>query len=121
MKWHLSPRLSILEAPLWIVRDVQKPNPVFLPNVTALKVCKLLKPISAEEPHQCSQNSASRITSAAAVEPNPPRYESVWAPAASGGLAGDKSGCVFRRLAAQWLGDLDSNQGCPGQSREFYR
>lgn len=20
-----------------------------------------------------------------------------------------------------WLGDLDSNQGCPGQSREFYR
>jgi site-specific DNA recombinase len=23
--------------------------------------------------------------------------------------------------AAIWLGDLDSNQGCPGQSREFYR
>ena len=22
---------------------------------------------------------------------------------------------------AIWLGDLDSNQGCPGQSREFYR
>ncbi len=22
---------------------------------------------------------------------------------------------------AEWLGDLDSNQGCPGQSREFYR
>ena len=22
---------------------------------------------------------------------------------------------------AVWLGDLDSNQGCPGQSREFYR
>jgi hypothetical protein len=21
----------------------------------------------------------------------------------------------------EWLGDLDSNQGCPGQSREFYR
>jgi hypothetical protein len=20
-----------------------------------------------------------------------------------------------------WLGDMDSNQGCPGQSREFYR
>ncbi len=20
-----------------------------------------------------------------------------------------------------WLGDLDSNQGCPGQSRKFYR
>jgi site-specific DNA recombinase len=20
-----------------------------------------------------------------------------------------------------WLGDLDSNQGCPGQSQEFYR
>lgn len=24
-------------------------------------------------------------------------------------------------LKARWLGDLDSNQGCPGQSREFYR
>ncbi len=23
--------------------------------------------------------------------------------------------------AVGWLGDLDSNQGCPGQSREFYR
>jgi hypothetical protein len=23
--------------------------------------------------------------------------------------------------AMDWLGDLDSNQGCPGQSREFYR
>jgi len=22
---------------------------------------------------------------------------------------------------AIWLGDLDSNQGCPGQSRKFYR
>ncbi len=22
---------------------------------------------------------------------------------------------------AEWLGDLDSNQGCTGQSREFYR
>ncbi len=21
----------------------------------------------------------------------------------------------------RWLGDLDSNQGCPGQSQEFYR
>jgi hypothetical protein len=25
------------------------------------------------------------------------------------------------RLARDWLGDLDSNQGCPVQSREFYR
>ena len=24
-------------------------------------------------------------------------------------------------IIARWLGDLDSNQGCPGQSREFYR
>jgi hypothetical protein len=24
-------------------------------------------------------------------------------------------------FSARWLGDLDSNQGCPGQSREFYR
>ncbi len=24
-------------------------------------------------------------------------------------------------LSQSWLGDLDSNQGCPGQSREFYR
>ena len=24
-------------------------------------------------------------------------------------------------LWKSWLGDLDSNQGCPGQSREFYR
>jgi hypothetical protein len=24
-------------------------------------------------------------------------------------------------LRGEWLGDLDSNQGCPGQSREFYR
>ncbi len=24
-------------------------------------------------------------------------------------------------VAADWLGDLDSNQGCPVQSREFYR
>ena len=23
--------------------------------------------------------------------------------------------------AVRWLGDLDSNQGCPAQSREFYR
>ena len=23
--------------------------------------------------------------------------------------------------AGRWLGDLDSNQGCPGQSREFCR
>ena len=29
-------------------------------------------------------------------------------------------GVNIRRRAA-WLGDLDSNQGCPGQSREFYR
>ena len=24
-------------------------------------------------------------------------------------------------FSVDWLGDLDSNQGCPGQSREFYR
>ena len=24
-------------------------------------------------------------------------------------------------ITLTWLGDLDSNQGCPGQSREFYR
>ena len=30
-----------------------------------------------------------------------------------------KSGLLW--IAASWLGDLDSNQGCPGQSREFYR
>jgi hypothetical protein len=24
-------------------------------------------------------------------------------------------------ISMSWLGDLDSNQGCPGQSREFYR
>ena len=28
---------------------------------------------------------------------------------------------VDRPTHASWLGDLDSNQGCPGQSREFYR
>ena len=28
---------------------------------------------------------------------------------------------VNGRTYASWLGDLDSNQGCPGQSREFYR
>lgn len=28
---------------------------------------------------------------------------------------------VFNAMEARWLGDLDSNQGCPGQSREFYR
>ena len=26
-----------------------------------------------------------------------------------------------RVISMGWLGDLDSNQGCPGQSREFYR
>jgi hypothetical protein len=31
-----------------------------------------------------------------------------------------KCGCV-REEVLTWLGDLDSNQGCPGQSREFYR
>ncbi len=25
------------------------------------------------------------------------------------------------RVRKFWLGDLDSNQGCPGQSQEFYR
>ena len=28
---------------------------------------------------------------------------------------------VSVEFAMCWLGDLDSNQGCPGQSREFYR
>lgn len=28
---------------------------------------------------------------------------------------------VGRADYAGWLGDLDSNQGCSGQSREFYR
>ena len=28
---------------------------------------------------------------------------------------------VPERTIGIWLGDLDSNQGCPGQSREFYR
>ena len=26
-----------------------------------------------------------------------------------------------RSIGAGWLGDLDSNQDCSGQSREFYR
>jgi hypothetical protein len=26
-----------------------------------------------------------------------------------------------QEISMKWLGDLDSNQGCPGQSREFYR
>lgn len=32
------------------------------------------------------------------------------------GEAGNRRG-----LRRPWLGDLDSNQGCPVQSREFYR
>ena len=28
---------------------------------------------------------------------------------------------IDRPIHASWLGDLDSNQGCAGQSREFYR
>ena len=28
---------------------------------------------------------------------------------------------VNRSGHLSWLGDLDSNQGCPGQSREFHR
>jgi hypothetical protein len=28
---------------------------------------------------------------------------------------------LLEHCCARWLGDLDSNQGCPGQSREFYR
>jgi hypothetical protein len=28
---------------------------------------------------------------------------------------------AIRDKGGFWLGDLDSNQGCPGQSREFYR
>ena len=30
-------------------------------------------------------------------------------------------GRMRRRYLREWLGDLDSNQGCPVQSREFYR
>jgi hypothetical protein len=30
-------------------------------------------------------------------------------------------GTLSARSAESWLGDLDSNQGCPVQSREFYR
>ncbi len=29
--------------------------------------------------------------------------------------------CLTKLAFSRWLGDLDSNQGCPGQSREFYR
>ena len=45
-------------------------------------------------------------------------------------LKGKKLGCslrspfdlmVDRPEYASWLGDLDLNQGCSGQSREFYR
>ena len=32
--------------------------------------------------------------------------------------AGDRANSAKSEI---WLGDLDSNQGCPGQSREFYR
>ena len=35
-------------------------------------------------------------------------------------IAVDTEGADFRKSEI-WLGDLDSNQGCPVQSREFYR
>lgn len=34
-------------------------------------------------------------------------------------LRGDPE--ISRETKKLWLGDLDSNQGCPVQSREFYR
>ncbi len=40
------------------------------------------------------------------------------------GLIFSRQMCPERAKVAhsiEWLGDLDSNQGCPGQSREFYR
>ena len=44
------------------------------------------------------------------------RHDTPQTPPATGGT--DGRGGVG---SAEWLGDLDSNQGCPGQSREFYR
>ncbi len=40
---------------------------------------------------------------------------------ASGGPAGAGKSRISAGFTLRWLGDLDSNQGCPGQSREFYR
>jgi hypothetical protein len=38
------------------------------------------------------------------------------------GIAGAKIVQLFQLLIAlDWLGDLDSNQGFPSQSRKFYR
>jgi hypothetical protein len=36
-------------------------------------------------------------------------------------MAGAKRARTSAGFAVRWLGDLDSNQGCPVQSREFYR
>ena len=44
------------------------------------------------------------------------RHDTPHTPPATGGA--NRRGGWERR---SWLGDLDSNQGCPGQSREFYR
>jgi hypothetical protein len=41
--------------------------------------------------------------------------------AASGALSDAVTIKDYKGFSAPWLGDLDSNQGCPGQSREFYR
>ena len=37
------------------------------------------------------------------------------------GSAGESGPVKDGAAAAEWLGDLDSNQECPSQSREFYR
>ena len=40
----------------------------------------------------------------------------------TGIAAGREAGKITDSAKTEiWLGDLDSNQGCPGQSREFYR
>ncbi len=41
--------------------------------------------------------------------------------AISNGEIGSAAVDIAMSLRHRWLGDLDSNQGCPGQSREFYR
>jgi hypothetical protein len=42
-------------------------------------------------------------------------------PSAATGLVRRSGGTPLSQEILGWLGDLDSNQGCPGQSREFYR
>jgi para-aminobenzoate synthetase/4-amino-4-deoxychorismate lyase len=40
---------------------------------------------------------------------------------ADSSAAAEWAECLTKLAFSRWLGDLDSNQGCPGQSREFYR